>query len=107
MLHRQAVDQTAEAYWAGYFGAYGKAFTRKIPRKIAAAIADTVTKSDQSIRIVRARIAPLGFAETVTGGLIFEGVFRGTQPDGATITRLFAAEFDATGNLNKLNQLAA
>jgi hypothetical protein len=116
MAHtKQSVDATAEAYWESYFGAYGKAFTKKVPRKVAAAIAAALAKvatagAEKPPTITRARIAPLGYAATATGGLTFEGVFRGTSlKDGkpSYVFRAFAADFDANGELTHLQQIAA
>lgn len=110
-MDRHAVDQTAEKYWSDYFGPYGKAWTKKVPRRVAAAIAEqllkTASKDAPSATIVKAHIAPLGWAQTATGGLVFEGAFRGTARDGATVHHLFAAEFSANGDLTNLQQLAA
>ena len=113
---KQAVDAAAEAYWAEYFKEYGKQWTRKIPRRVARAIAHQLTKAASSgaktadLRIIRAQIGPIGYAQTTTGGLTFEGVFRGqTLREGRkdTVVQPFAVEFDANGKLTNLLRLSA
>lgn len=114
-ITKQAVDRTAEEYWAAYFGPYGKQWTRKIPRRVAQVIAQsfarTASRQAQPSRIVRGQIAPLGWAQTPTGGLTFEGLFRGVVDRGngqqSQIIQGFCADFDGTGKLTKIEQLAA
>lgn len=113
---KQAVDQAAVEYWSTYFGPYGKQWTRDIARRVARVIAQGIQRaaskgeSGAAPRILKAQIAPVGWAETATGGLTFEGVFRGTVVRGGRPTRVlraFVAEFDARGKLTELTQLAA
>jgi hypothetical protein len=113
---RTAVDRAAEEYWAAYFKEYGKQWTRKIPRRVAQALAESIHKAASrgkhkaSLRVVRAAVAPLAWAESATGGLTFEGVFRGTVVREGRQSRelkAFRAEFDAHGKLTNLKALAA
>jgi hypothetical protein len=103
---KQAVDATAEEYYASYFGDYGKQFTRKIVKRVAQLIAQRLNKSAGKSktppRVVRAQVGALGFAETPTGGLTFEGacrlfVVRGSRPEQRLCA--FAAEFDGNGKM--------
>lgn len=113
---RTALDSTAKAYWEAYFGPYGKAWTRDVPRRVAMAVADGVKKAAATggraaPRIAKAKLAPLAWAPTITGGLEFEGVLRLTAADarGKTVVlhRAFSAEFDTLGKLVNLTQAAA
>jgi hypothetical protein len=107
-LTKTAVDAAAEEYWQAYFGDYGKQWVRKIPRRVAQAMAQrTAAKGDD--RMTKAQIGGLGWAETPTGGLHFEGVFRGTMVKAGRATQVlsaFAAEFDANGKLIDLQASA-
>jgi hypothetical protein len=117
---RIAVDQVAEEYWKSYFKEYGKQWVRKIPRRVAAAIATALTKDARTAgagentpappAISKATIAPLGWAQTPTGGLTFEGIFRGVAvKDGkpAHIYRAFSADFNADGELSNIRHTQA
>lgn len=110
-MERQAVDQTTEAYWTDYFKEYGKAWVRKIPRRVASAIAAEVKRTAKAGEVtapplVRANIAPLGWAKSPTGGLIFEGIFRGSAADTRRVHRAFRAEFDPAGALIALRNVS-
>ena len=105
MAHqKKSVDQTAEEYWITYFGPYGKQFVGKVPRRVAQAIAQRVRTASKFV-LKKAQIGALGFSETSTGGLLFEGVFRGTGlSDGRPMTKtcVFSAEFTPDGEFRDL-----
>lgn len=110
-----AVDQGTKDYWASYFGPYGKQWTADVPRRVAAALltrtaSASKTATARSPRCLKAQVAPLGWTKTATGGLLFEGVFRGRYASAAkqtTVIETFCAEFDSAGKLLKLDRFAA
>lgn len=113
-LTKEALDQAAAEYWKQYFGDYGKEWVRNIPRRVAQALvqqeASRIAERGRPNKIAKARIAPLAWAPTVTGGLTFEGVFRGVLNNAGKVEnvhRMFAVEFDANGEIINLRQRAA
>jgi hypothetical protein len=109
---KQAVDSTAVEYWTSYFGDYGKTFTKDVPRRVAQVIVQGLRRAakDNALRVVRAQVIPYGWAKTATGGLTFEGAFRGRVVRGGrenTVLRAFAAEFDPSGKVVDVQVLTA
>jgi len=115
MSRKEAVDQSTRDYWAKYFGPYGKRWTDDIPRRVARALAASLRQAAKKtqtpqLRVVRATITPLACAETATGGLVFEGFFRGDVVRAGRKSRelkAFRAEFTANGKLSGLKAIAA
>lgn len=116
-VRKHAIDSVAEAYWEAYFKEYGKQWVRKIPRRVAGAIAEHLNATARTAAehrgegsgggagaggVSRARIVPFAWTRTATGGLEFEGLFRGTTlVSGAPVDvhHLFVASFGGDGSL--------
>jgi len=116
MSRRTAVDSKAKSYWTEYFGEYGKIWTEGVARRVAASVsgslAKTAAKGGQDVRFLRTQIVtptPKSWAKTATGGLIFEGFFRGLmtrQGQRETVLKGFVAEFAADGKMLSLRTKA-
>lgn len=110
---KQAADKATDAYWREYFkgSGYGAELVREIPRRVAQAFAAHLKKSASKGQIKgRVQVVPLAWAPTATGGMTFEGALRSnhvTNGQSRTIIQLFAADFDPSANLTKLERLSA
>jgi len=116
MSRRTAVDSKAKSYWTEYFGEYGKVWTEGVARRVAASVsgnlAKTAAKGGQEVRVLRAQIVTptaKSWAKTATGGLLFEGFFRGLlsrQGRRETVLTGFVAEFAADDEMLSLRTKA-
>ena len=116
MSRRTAVDSKAKAYWTEYFGDYGKIWTEGVARRVAASLSGSITKTaakgGQEVRVLRSQVVPptaKSWAETETGGLVFEAFYRGLierQGRRETVMKGFVAEFDARGKMLALRTKA-
>lgn len=111
-ITRTAVDKKTQDYWSEYFGDYGKLFVRDIPRTIKnAALKEfrrSAARGDRTLH--KSEVVPLGYRVTASGGLSLDGVLRVDYSSGnkrRTASRLFNAQFSASGKLLKLDSRPA
>lgn len=110
-VKKRSADSTAKQYWEAYYGSYGKAMTADIPQRIARLIGTRIkTASAAKAGPQYMHIAPISVTPLVTGGHVFEGIFRGTtvvEGKPEYTYRAFSAEIDGLGEIRSLTDVVA